>query len=134
MQGKDAASFFASILPDLKRKLDSVPEAQPGNYLKSSHLANRGIDTEIARRIKAMSTADVGALSRRLGADATAMALPDAATKALQDLDTKLLETLRILETNVENHLTPLTPSLTKLTDWAVSRMSWERQQDASIF
>jgi hypothetical protein len=117
MQGKNAESFFADILPDLKRKLDTVPEAQLGNYLKSSHLANRGIDVETARRIRAMSTADVGALSGRLATDAAAMNMPDEATKKLQELDTKLLETWNILSADVETKLTPLTPSLTKLTD-----------------
>jgi hypothetical protein len=117
MQGKDAASFFADILPDLKRKLDNVPDNQLGNYLKSSHLENRGIDTEVARRIKAMSTQEIGGISERLTRDATSMNMPDEATKKLQDFDTRLDETWKILKTDIENHLTKLTPSLTKLAN-----------------
>jgi hypothetical protein len=117
MKGKDAASFFADTLPDLKRKLDTIPEAQLGNYLKSSHLANRVIDVDVAGRIRAMKASDVGALSQRLATDAAAMNMPDEATRKLQDLDTKLLETWNILSADFETKLTPLTLSLTKLSD-----------------
>lgn len=116
MKGKDAATFFADILPDLKKKLDTVPESQLGNYLKSSHLANRGIDVATARNIRAMRPADVASLSQRLGADAREMNIPDESAKALQDLDTQLLETWNSLQANLYEKFAPLTPNLERLT------------------
>jgi len=116
MQGKDAASFFASILPDLKAKIDATPQNQLQNMLEYTHLSRRGIDLEMANRIKGMSRGEIADISSRLMRDAAAMGMPDAATRKLQDLETRLKAAGTIVETHLENKLSVLTPNLTSLT------------------
>src|ERR1700732_4998072 len=116
MQGKDAASFFASILPDLKAKIDATPQNQLQNMLEYTHLSRRGIDLEMANRIKGMSREEIADISGRLMKDAEAMAMPDAATRKLQDFETRLKAAGTIVETHLENKLAPLTPNLTSFT------------------
>jgi hypothetical protein len=59
MKGKDAASFFADVLPDIKAKIDATPQNQTANMLQYSGLGNRGIDLDTANRIRAMSRGEI---------------------------------------------------------------------------
>jgi hypothetical protein len=117
MKGRDAASFFADVLPDIKSKIDATPQNQTSNMLQYSGLGNRGIDLEMANRIRAMSRGEINDISRRLKSDAAAMNMPDDATRNLQDFETRLDEAWKIMGTSVENHLVPLLSPLSKLTD-----------------
>jgi hypothetical protein len=117
MKGKDAASFFSDVLPDIKAKIDATPQNQTAQMLQYSGLGNRGIDLEMANRIRAMSRGEVADISQRLKRDALAMNMPDAATRNLQDFETRLDEAWKTMGTSVENHLVPLLSPLSKLTD-----------------
>jgi hypothetical protein len=117
MKGKDAASFFADVLPDIKAKIDATPQNQTANMLQYSGLGNRGIDLEMANRIRKMPVSEINDISRRLKGDALAMSMPDDATRKLQDFETRLDEAWKTLGTSFENHLVPLLSPLSKLTD-----------------
>lgn len=116
IRGKDTGDIIQSLIPKLKNLVDRTPTSMLAQLSQSRGLENLGFTVQDLERLKATSKGELGEYATSYGRNRKDMDLDSKTQKAWQDLDVQLHTAGRTIENVFIKGLTPLVPSITKLS------------------
>jgi hypothetical protein len=121
LAGKTPAQAFAEALPEIRRKLQSVPQRMRGRYVADSGLAELGIGLPEANVIASMSDEELAQIRGDAFRDSKTLALSEDAQRSWTEFSTQLRKAEVQIETILARNLAPLSGPLDHLSKAVVA-------------